>query len=173
MKIDRLLLNMIKRSCFPLILFFDCQGLETYNADACHFHYVLLLCLRCSRQFNKTRNINKKHQFEEKIVFPDKELDYFLLRISPFMWSSMVLKISFLPLCRPWSTLGEAPIRGAETVTLLASKLGSCPAEVSLYLQSLCSYGVLPKYKKMKPRSCCQLAFLCLRAVEIPDHIVT
>lgn len=142
---------------FSTDIIFDCQGLETYNADACHFHYVLLLCLRCSRQSNKTRNINKKHQFEEKIVFSDKELDYFLLRISPFMWASMVLKISFLPLCRPWSTLGEAPIRGTETVTLLASKLGRCPAEVSLDLQSLCCYGVLPKYKKMKLLPTCFL----------------
>lgn len=143
---------------FSTDIIFDCQGLETYNEDACHFHYVLLLCLRCSRQSNKTRNINKKHQFEEKIVFSDKELDYFLLRISPFMWASMVLNISFLPLCRHWSTLGEAPIWWTET--LLVSKLGSCAVEVSLYLQSLCSYGVLPKYKKDEPKKPLPTCFL-------------
>lgn len=145
---------------FSTDVIFDCEGLETYNKDACHSHYVLLLCLRCSRQSNKTRNINKRHQFEEKIVFSDNELDYFLLRISPFMWASMVLKISSLPLYRPWSTLGEAPIRWTETVTLLASKLGSCAVEVSLYLQSLCSYGVLPKYKKDEAKKLLPACFL-------------
>lgn len=70
-----------KEVMFPTDIIFDCQGLEAHNKDVCHFHYALLLCLRHCTQSNKTRNINKKQQFGEKIVFSDKELDYFFLRL--------------------------------------------------------------------------------------------